>query len=57
MSNEMFHVLDQNNDELEYTDAELNRYFLSGHVNTLVGDEELIKPIDEIDILDIQVIV
>ena len=39
--NDIFDILDDNNDTLEYTDAELNRYFLSGHLKSIIEEEEM----------------
>ena len=51
----MFDIIDDNNDELEYTDEELNRYFQLGHLNSIIDDEELIDDASVTDMLDIEV--
>ncbi|CAF1316658.1 unnamed protein product [Adineta steineri] len=35
----MFDILDRNNDVLEYTKEELNRYFTSGHLSVTIDEE------------------
>ena len=38
----IFDIIDENNDSLEYTTEELNRYFQSGHLNSIIDEEEII---------------
>ncbi|CAF1450004.1 unnamed protein product [Rotaria sordida] len=41
---DMFDTIDENNDELEYTTDELNRYFFEvGHINSLIDESEIIE--------------
>jgi hypothetical protein len=40
---DIFDVLDENQDALEFTTEELNRYFTSGHINAMMGEEEMIE--------------
>ncbi|CAF1316710.1 unnamed protein product [Adineta steineri] len=47
----VFDILDRNNDVLEYTKEELNRYFTSGHLNVTI-DEEAAEQEEEDDIID-----
>lgn len=39
----IFDVIDENNDSLEYTTEELNRYFESDHLNSVIDEEESIE--------------
>ena len=43
----MFDILDENDDTLEYTTEELNRYFTSGHLNATINEEEGEDMIDD----------
>ncbi|CAF1408279.1 unnamed protein product [Adineta steineri] len=47
----VFDILDRNNDVLEYTKEELNRYFTSGHLNVTI-DEEAAEQEEEDDMID-----
>ncbi|CAF2186794.1 unnamed protein product [Rotaria magnacalcarata] len=40
--NDMFDIVDDENDTLEYAEDELNKYYLSGHVNSMVQEDEMI---------------
>ncbi|CAM4974807.1 unnamed protein product, partial [Rotaria socialis] len=40
--NGMFDIVDDENDTLEYAEDELNKYYLSGHVNSMVQEDEMI---------------
>ena len=40
----MFDILDENDDTLEYTTEELNRYFTSGHLNATIDDDNVSIP-------------
>ncbi len=40
---DIFDILDENHDTLEYTTEELNRYFTSGHINSTIDEEEMIE--------------
>ena len=47
----MFDISDENVDALEYTTEELNRYYLSGHLRSILIDEE---PMMDVDVADDQ---
>ncbi|CAF3235064.1 unnamed protein product [Rotaria socialis] len=40
--NDMFDIVDDENDTIEYAEDELNKYYLSGHVNSMVQEDEMI---------------
>ena len=37
---DIFDIIDDALDTLEYTDEELNRFFLSGHLPSMISEEE-----------------
>ncbi|CAF4640625.1 unnamed protein product [Rotaria socialis] len=39
---DMFDIVDDDNDTLEYTEDELNKYYLSGHLNSMTHEDEMI---------------
>ena len=52
---DIFDIIDENSDTLEYTTEELNRYFESGHLNSIIGEEEIIEDESLNDMNSIQV--
>ncbi|CAF4412976.1 unnamed protein product [Rotaria magnacalcarata] len=38
----MFDIVDDENDTLEYAEDELNKYYLSGHLNSMEHEDEMI---------------
>ncbi|CAF3826272.1 unnamed protein product [Rotaria sp. Silwood1] len=46
--NDMFDIMDDTNDGLQFTSDELNRYFLSGHLKPTINEDEVL----EIDTFD-----
>lgn len=46
--NDIFDIIDDNHDPLEYTNDELNKYFFNGHFKFMINEEETIDP-DNID--------
>lgn len=46
---DMFDILDENHDDLEYTVEELNRYYTSGHIHSTMDEEEMIED-DDIEV-------
>ena len=47
-----FDTIDDNNDGLQFTTEELNRYFLSGHLQSVMYEEEMIDNDDYLSDLD-----
>ncbi|CAF4479566.1 unnamed protein product, partial [Rotaria magnacalcarata] len=39
---DIFDIIDNDNDIFEYTIEELNKYFISGHLNLIPNEEEII---------------
>ncbi|CAF4566370.1 unnamed protein product, partial [Rotaria magnacalcarata] len=39
---DMFDIVDDENDTLEYAEDELNKYYLSGHLNSMEHEDEMI---------------
>ncbi|CAF4549744.1 unnamed protein product, partial [Rotaria magnacalcarata] len=39
---DIFDIIDDDNDTFEYTIEELNKYFISGHLNSIPNEEEII---------------
>ncbi|CAF5081050.1 unnamed protein product [Rotaria magnacalcarata] len=48
---DIFDIIDDDNDIFEYTIAELNKYFISGHLNSIPNEEEMTEEIQEEAIL------
>ena len=42
-------MIDDDNDTLEYEEDELNKYYLSGHLNPMAHEEETIDDDDTLD--------
>lgn len=55
LSENIFDIFDENNDDLEYTNNELDQYYLSGHLNSMLIDEEPMDDMGMIDMLDVEV--
>lgn len=53
--NDIFDITDENNDAFDYTKEELNRYFESGHLHSLIYEEEIIDDDFVNDLNNIQV--
>ncbi|CAF5215698.1 unnamed protein product, partial [Rotaria magnacalcarata] len=43
---DIFDTIDDDNDTFEYTIEELNKYFISGHLNSIPNEEEMIDDED-----------
>jgi hypothetical protein len=52
---DIFDILDDNNDECEHTTEELNCYFESGHLNSIMEEEVVVEDDTLSDHDDVQV--
>lgn len=49
---DMFHIVDDNKDPLQYTDEELNKYFFSGYLKSSINHEEYLDFNNEINLFE-----
>jgi hypothetical protein len=54
-SNDIFDILDDDNDEREHTTGQLNRYFQVGHINSMYDEEQMVEVDSFSDNTDVEV--
>jgi len=54
-SNDIFDIIDDDTDELEYTTEQLSRYFQVGHINSMYDEEKMVEDDSFNDDTDVEV--
>jgi hypothetical protein len=57
--NDIFDILDDDNDEFEHTAGQLNRYFQVGHINRMYDEEQMVEDdsLSEITSVEVKIFV
>jgi hypothetical protein len=54
-SNDIFDIIDDDTDQLEYTTEQLSRYFQVGHINSMYDEEKMVEDDSLNDDTDVEV--